>query len=329
MLTLEMPMGLQEAYKRWLNRVLPPQETVTLHRSNIFILPTRNGMLYLLATSLIFIAAINYAVSLAFGLAFLMSSIFILAILHSFNNLNRLTLTSQAAANVFCGEDAVFNVQLSRENNKQHEALELNFSGHSLSSADLVTEDQLIVRVFISTDRRGTLKAPRLRVTTRFPLGLCRAWSVVDLDMHCLVYPKPVPFSLHQASSGDGGSDDTAVSQQGSEDYYGLREYVPGDSLKQVAWKNLARGQGMNVKMFVDYADDKLWLDWEMLHGFDTEERLSRLCFCVLKLSKTNTHFGLRLPTLELPPAAGREHRSDALQALALYRPTPYEAVGQ
>lgn len=311
---------LTNSYQRWLSRVLPPQQSVTLNRKNIFILPTKNGFLYLFATALVFIAAINYAVSLAFGLAFMMVSIFILAILHAFNNLNHLKLQSQSASPVYCGDDAAFKVLLSREKNKQHEALELNFPKGSLTLADLVSEDQQQVSVFTPALYRGEFKAPRLRVTTRFPLGLCRAWSVVDLDMSCLVYPKPVTFSLSQFNSGSSGGDDTAISHKGSEDYYGLREYVPGDPLKQVAWKNLARGQGMHVKMFVDYADNKMWLDWDMFFGFSTEERLSRICFCALRLARSTTPYGLRLPGVEIKPDIGPEHRSEVLKSLALFR---------
>ncbi len=87
---------------------IPQQKQATLHLRNIFIIPTRNGLLFLLSLSLIFVAAINYAVSLAFGLAFLMVSVFILAILHCFNNLSRLTLSGLPAPAVFSWEEANF-----------------------------------------------------------------------------------------------------------------------------------------------------------------------------------------------------------------------------
>jgi uncharacterized protein (DUF58 family) len=226
----------EKAMQRWLAKKLPPREKVTLFLSNIFIVPSRNGLLFVLASCLIFIAAINYAVSLAFALAFLMLSIFILAILYSFNNLNQLTLESKSASPVFCGEEANFKVLLTRSKNKRHEALMLNFPDSTVSHVDLVLQDREEVDVFTLTTRRGEFVAPRLRILTYFPLGLCRAWSVVDLNLHCLVYPKPVAFDMKQFNSGSSGSEDSTISMQGSEDYYGLREYVPGDSMRQIAW---------------------------------------------------------------------------------------------
>ena len=137
--------------------------------------------------------------------------------------------------------------------------------------------------------------------------------------MRCLVYSRPIPFAMNQFDSGSSDSSDSAINREGSEDFYGLRDYVPGDSLRQVAWKTVARGQGMQLKQFVDYVDNKIWLDWDMFYGFNDEERLSRLCFCVLQLSRTGTVFGMRIPGSEFAPATGPEHRKKLLRALALF----------
>ena len=306
--------------QRWLERKLPARDKVTLFRSNIFILPSRHGLMFVFAAALIFIAAINYAVSLAFALAFLMVSIFILAILYGFNNLNQLTLSSQPAPPVFCGEEANFKVLLSRTRNRRHEALMLGFPNSNVSHADLVQQDQAKLDVFTLAHKRGKFAAPRLRVLSYFPLGLCRTWSVVNLNQHCVVYPKPVAFDMSQFNSGSSAAEDGAIKLHGSEDYYGLREYVAGDSMRQVAWKQVARGQGMQVKQFVDYVDDKVWLDWDMFYGFGVEERLSRLCYCVLKLAKTSSPFGLKIPGIEIPPDTGTVHKNKLLRALALFQ---------
>ena len=326
-----MAFSLREAlnknYLRWMAKNAPPRDEITLNRKNIFIVPTRNGLLFIFTSGLVFIAAINYAVSLAFALAFLMVSIFILSIFHSFNNLNQLTLSSRSTQDVFCGEQACFRVQLSRSPKRRHESLEINFpnsaahpTGNStISYTDLAAQDTQQVDVFTAASQCGEFKAPRLRVLTRFPLGLCRAWSVVDLSLHCLVYPRPVPFSMQQLDSGASGGIDSAIKREGSEDFYGLRDYVPGDSLRQVAWKSVARGQGMQIKQFVDYVDNKIWLDWDMFYGFNLEERLSRLCYCVIQLSKAGNVFGMRIPGREYPPATGPDHRKKLLRALARY----------
>lgn len=319
----------QQNFYRWMRSRIKPASQIRLNQKIIYILPSASGMVFITAIVLVFIAAINYAVSLAFGLAFLMISLFVLAIFYTWNNLNRLSLGSLPTAPVFCGDQIPFNIVLSRDAGRSHETLELQFheppgrdgkSGNSHSSfTNLVNADREEVKVFSLARRRGYFPAPMLRVSTTFPLGLAKAWSIVDLNIHCLVYPKPVPFQMEQFTSGSGGSDDSTISREGNEDFYGLREYVPGDPLRQVAWKNVAKGQGMQVKEFVDYVDSRVWLDWDMFYGYSTEERLSRLCFCVLQLAKRNTPFGMKLPGIEIAPGAGMAHREKLLRALALF----------
>jgi uncharacterized protein (DUF58 family) len=142
---------------------------------------------------------------------------------------------------------------------------------------------------------------------------------MINLNLSCLVYPRPVAFSMEQFDSGGGGGEESALMQEGSEDFYGFRDYVPGDPLRQVAWKNVARGQGMQLKQFVDYVDSRVWLDWDMFYGFSVEERLSRLCYGVLKLTREKQSFGLKMPGVEIPPDSGAAHRDKLLRCLALY----------
>lgn len=323
----------QDRVYRWMRGRIKPASQVKLNQKIIYILPSGNGLVFITAIALVFIAAINYAVSLAFGLAFLMVSLFVLAIFHTWNNLNRLSLSGLPTPAVFCGEQIPFNVMVSRDPGRSHETLELQFherpghgqqsSAHSHSSfINLIDVDRDQVKVFSLARRRGYYPAPLLRISTTFPLGLARAWSVVDLNMHCLVYPKPIPFQMEEFTSGSGGSDDSTISRKGNEDFHGIREYVPGDPLKQVAWKSLAKGQGMQVKEFVDYVDSRIWLDWDMFYGFSTEERLSRLCYCVLQLAKCSAPYGLKLPGIEIAPGSSIEHRDRLLRALALYGAT-------
>jgi len=304
----------------WSEKRNPSGKRAILNRKNILILPTSQGMLFAMTTVVVMIAAINYENSLAFGLAFMMVSLFLVSMFHAFNNLNGLELSAMPSTPVFCGEDAAFQILLNGDGNRKPEALELYFRGSTSSQAGLGHDRQEHVSVFFATRKRGQCIAPKLYVRSRFPTGLFRTWSVVNLQLSCLVYPKPVSVPLKQLLDGGSSTDESALVRSGTEDFYGFRSFTPGDSLKQVAWKNVARGQGMLVKQFVDYIDERLWLDWDLFFGFSQEERLSRLCFCVLKLGGTDSTYGVKLPGLEIAPDSGKQHKLKVLQALALYR---------
>ena len=105
----------------------------------------------------------------------------------------------------------------------------------------------------------------------------------------------------------------------GADDFHGLRQYVPGDSLKHMAWKPYARRGDMVVKEFAGYADRRTWLDWDAMPGVETETRLSRLCGLALEHEARHLAYGLRLPGRVIEPALGGTHREEVLKALALH----------
>ena len=106
---------------------------------------------------------------------------------------------------------------------------------------------------------------------------------------------------------------------RGDEEFQSLRAYKPGDTPRQIAWKALARGQGLLVKEFGATASSDLWLDFELLQGLPVEERLSKLTWWVMEAERAQIPYGLRLPGLSQPPLTGARHRDACLEALALY----------
>ncbi len=302
----------------WLAQRVPPRETAVLHRRNIYILPTRHGLLFIATAAVIFLAAINYELSLAFALAFLMVSLFLLSILHSFNNLRGLSVRGLGAEPAFAGEMAVFNVLVQRQSNRVHESMELHFKGGDSTYTSLVRPLEQRLLLSIPVQQRGRFKAPHLMVQSVFPLGLWRTWARLDLAQSCVVYPQPLPCSLERFGSSTVSGESSATTA-GVEDFHGLRDYQPGDSLKQIAWKNLARGQGLKVKQFVDGVNRQRMLAWDMFADMPAEERLGCLCYLVLQMETRDCDYGLDMPGLLIEPGRGKAHQRHLLEVLALW----------
>ena len=151
-----------------------------------------------------------------------------------------------------------------------------------------------------------------------YPLGLFRCWTHLDLKVKALVYPTPIhagPLPQDMLSSREG----TSVTTDGGEDFIGLKNYQHGHSLKHIAWKQYARGQGLLLKEYCDYRSHQFWLRWEALPGLDREARLSCLCDWLLQVSKTEEFYGLSLPNIEIQPDSSLQHKLSVLQALALF----------
>jgi uncharacterized protein (DUF58 family) len=240
------------------------------------------------------------------------------SIFHTYRNLAGLTLLAGTSQPAFAGEDAEFMVILNRLGARTYEALLLGWDAQTLQSADLIEDEELRLRLFVKSNKRGVMNPGRMLIETFYPVGLFRAWSWVDLDMSTIVYPNPIaagPMSSVPSDSDDG---DFLVSE-GTEDFYGLRDYQPSDSPRHIAWKSYARSEELLTKQFGAYADKRVWLEWESFSGMDREARLSRLCYWVIQLSNTHDEYGLRLPGIEIEPGRGNEHRDAILKALALF----------
>lgn len=313
-----MRAALKPLWGRWLARRIPPAASVRLNQRRIFILPSRVGAAYGLALLLMLLVGINYQNSLAYGLTFLLMAVFVVAILHTYRNLAGLVLKAGGGGAVFVGEQARFRVRLeSRE--REHQAVALGWPPAELLARDVPRQGQAELELSLPAQRRGWLRPGRLRVESRFPLGLLVAWSWVDLDQAVLVYPRPLEGELPLAA-GLGAEDEEGMRArgQGADDFQGLRDYQPGDSKRRLDWKAYSRGQGLLVKEFAMLGGRDLWLDFEQLGG-DAELRLSLLCHWVLQLAERQQAFGLQLPGQVIAPDSGEGHRDACLRALALF----------
>ncbi|MDA0788876.1 MAG: DUF58 domain-containing protein [Proteobacteria bacterium] len=307
-----------EQFRTWLDRRMPPANAITLSQKSIFILPTREGLMFAVLVVFMVLAGINYQNSLVYALAFLLASLFMVSILHTYRNLAGLTLQAGPVKAAFAGEDAEFIVILSRLGERTHEALLLGWDKQMLQGADLLEEEEDRVKLYVPTRQRGVMNPGRLLIQTYYPVGLFRSWSWVDLDMSTLVYPYPVaagpvPGAPSSAEEGE------MLQREGAEDFYGLRQYHSSDPPRHVAWKSYARTEELLTKQYASYADRRVWLDWELLTGMEAEARLSRLCYWVLQLAATTNEYGLRLPGLEIAPGRGEAHRDEVLKALAIF----------
>lgn len=309
----------QRGFAHWVARRIPAARCVVLGHHNIFIFPTRQGLGFLLVLGLMFIGAVNYEASLGFALVFLLLSMFLLSIFYTFRNLSGLHVSGVAGHSVFAGEKAEIIVILNRHGERRYETVQARFPGSRMVVVDLLDDREQRVNLYVPVEKRGYFRLERLTLDTVFPFGICRAWSLIDLDLQCLVYPRPVACDLDwvvQQQSQDGNTTQT----RGADDFHGLRAYRPGDSLRHVAWKQMARGRGMYTKEYASNMDDRVWLRWSLFPDLGVEERLSRLCWCVIQLDAAGVDYGLDLPGAQLAPAKGQQQYTRALEALALFQ---------
>jgi uncharacterized protein (DUF58 family) len=313
---------LQKRFEAWVAyRHGVVKTPVQLRRERIYILPTRYGYLFALMLVVMFLWSINYNNSMGFALTFLLVAVALNTLWRSHNTLLGLRVYPAQSKPVFAGQEALFIYNIENPDGRPRYGIALQRQQGACLYGDIPGSASREFPLTLSTERRGLLRPGRLQVMTRFPLGLFQAWSWIEFEQGCLVYPRPWgkrPLPLNKtlvSAMGDGGEQGT-----GSEDYAGLRGYVPGDSPRHVAWKASVRTGELVVKHFTDQNRSPLWLDWRFLEPATEEARLSQLCQWVLKAEAEGREYGLKIPDTELPPGRGEIHRRRCLEALALYR---------
>jgi len=313
-------MGWVERFTPRLGGARGPQAgDLQLDRRRVYVLPTRAGLLFGLALATMLVTAINYGLALGYALTFLLASVALVSMLHTWRNLLGLTLRAGRVEPVHAGELAELGLLLHNGAGPERFAIALSVPGTAQPTAiDVAARTEHLVTVALPTERRGWLAVPRMRLSTTWPLGLWRAWAWWHPAVRVLVLPRP---ESPAAPLPESGSDGTERSGRGEEDFAAIRPFRAGDSPRRLAWKAMARtgGDALLIREFEGGAGGQLLLDWDALPGsLDPEERLSRLARWVVDAEAAGMQYGLRLPGTTLALDAGPVHRAACLEALAL-----------
>lgn len=312
-----------------LRRVKRQAGPVSVSRKRLYILPTRQGVVFAVMLLAMLLGAMNYSNSMAFALSFLLGGLGLVCMHHTHGNLVNLEIAAGRAKPVFVGETAQFDVHLHNPSKRPRYALAGGYERGSvlLGSADAPAQDSGCLQLPVKADQRGWVRAPRFSVSTEFPLGFFHAWTWLELDMKTLAYPKPEGTHLPPPpADGDGSSASNA--RTGDEEFSGVREYARGDAPSAVHWKAAARTGDLVVKQFSAAQRDDLTFDFDSLSGLGLEARLSQLCLWVLDAHTSGVNYALQLPGQTLPSRSGEAHRDACLQALALYQAPAQPAHG-
>lgn len=291
---------------------LPPHR---LSQRRLFILPTWLGLLYLALLAGLLIGSANYGISLGYLFTFLLGGLGTVTMFHTQRNLAGLHLSPGMAEPVFAGDDAHFPLGIENPSRLPRHAISARADGE-LAACDVAARDRTVMSIATRTARRGEHRLGRVTLSSTWPLGLFRCWTVFEFDWKVLVYPCPADVHLPLPKARDSGRA-RATEAPGDDSFSGLRGYRPGDSPRHIAWKAAARGLSLQTKVFTGQSDGTRWIDWHAAPEHGIEEKLSRLARWAIESEPDGTEWGLRLPDRVLPPGHGEAHLRACLEALA------------
>jgi uncharacterized protein (DUF58 family) len=312
----------------WQNPAASDKELI-LNRHRVYILPGKAGFVYLLLLLTILITSINYNLNLGYGLNFVLISCGWLGINFTFRNLSGTGLTASPSPAVHMGELAHFSVHLTNRAKYARYALHIGFTKPTMQVIDIPEFSSHSLTLATPALRRGWMPCPRIRIETTFPYGLLTAWSYWKAAQKVLVYPAPEsdPPELPFVAEGISGTEQSI----GNDDISGVRNYRPGDSLKLLAWRQMARqsaaGNDVLISKHFEGGQKKICvLDYAALPAhLNTEQKLSRLCAWLLKAEKEQVSYVFKLGHLRFAKNSGLEHQLTCLTALALFGNAEHE----
>ncbi len=174
----------------------------------------------------------------------------------------------------------------------------------------------------ITMPRRGRWPIPQAVVSTRFPFGLFVKRRDLPVGPDIIVYPRihDVVDVLAGALTSDEGETSGRVARVG--EFFGLREYLPGDDLRRIHWPATARLQTPIVREHEAHRDQELVLRLEPGHrgdpAFEREvENLASVAVSVLRDGRARVALEYD-GAFVVPAGAGPDQEHRVLGFLAL-----------
>lgn len=193
--------------------------------------------------------------------------------------------------------------------------------------------------------RRGMLRLDTIEIGTTFPFGILRSTLTVHQPQQVVVYPRLYPLReglLERAASQGAGEGPRGREFGGQDEFYGLREYRTGDSVRTIDWKHSARMDRLISREMTRAAPPRLMIlldmDRRRLEGLASqkaeawiESAIDLAASLVVEASVRGFAVGLAiagLPQAHHEPHASRPHRDILLRTLALLDIQRTQVVG-
>ena len=171
--------------------------------------------------------------------------------------------------------------------------------------------------------RRGVMRLRRVRVYTSFPFGLVGKSVTFDIPEEVVVRPAEavVPRRVLMSIGGRDDAGARARPSRSGEEFFSLREYGAGDSIRSVAWRPTARVGRPLVREMSDRSSRRVVIE-PLVAGLDepgAERVISVAAGLARAASRAGWRVGLRWGDRSVRLGLGGTRDSDRiLEALAV-----------
>jgi len=159
--------------------------------------------------------------------------------------------------------------------------------------------------------QRGLYEFGAMKIYSTYPLGLVRAWTYLYPKHKVWIAPKAYDWQKEHKNQPTNANDSL-------DEFKELRAFQQGDSYQNVAWKQVARGQGFFIKMFEAQANHQhLEIDYQKIPAQSHEEKLSFMMGLIEQCEQLGDDYALILPHARLESGQGQMQLLQAKLLLA------------
>jgi uncharacterized protein (DUF58 family) len=301
--------------------------------------PTREGWWFLVATVLIGLGAVNAGLNLLFLVWGMMLFLILASGVLSELGLRGLDVRRVPPPVIHAGTPFLMGITLANRKRR--------LPSFSIEVEDLVDGRPIEKRCYFlklpagrtqetayrhMLPRRGRYRLSGMRVSTKFPFGLIQKSRDVTEALDLVIYPAlvPVPAALLRGLAALLGS---GRHQQRSRhgDFFGLRDFRPGDDPRDIHWRTSARrgvpyvrenedDEGLEATVVLDNAAGAADA------AFETA--VSQAAAVSVELLQRGFRVALALRGASVAADAGPAQAARLLRALALVEPVEVTAAG-
>jgi uncharacterized protein (DUF58 family) len=313
---------------------------------------TRAGWMYIGATLLVALAALNTGNNLLFLILACLVSIILMSGILSSISLAGVDLRIELPEHIFAGQTVRATVELINGKLTMPSfalRVEAVVPKNAPAAAMLETavyfpylprQQRMKQSVPVTFLRRGLHVQDSFRIVTRFPFGFLQKSRRIALKSEALVYPSVETDSeLSESFPGIEGSIESYSKGRG-QDLHAIREYLPTDSASHVHWKASARAGSLMVREFAREDDFRILLVLDPHPGNSPQEhcevpderfeRTVNTCAGIAwHFYQRDSHLQFRSSGIETGLAPAEDTIFAILRHLALAQPQSIEAQNE
>ncbi len=300
---------------------------------------TLSGLIYIVLTLFLAVGAINSQNNLLFWLFGVAIAAIIVSGIFSGSVLMRIELFAHRAVGSHAGEPVrlryslinhsrfypLIAAMISEVQTDSQESKQLT----PAALAHLGSKQQGMSTGMLTPDHRGQYTLNRVCVSTRFPFGLMQKSLYFDCPRSFVVLPHRLELkpNLIRVAHGQGEAIHKRTNTSSSMgEYWGLREYTPGDPKRSISWKHSARRNKLVVVEHAQPIASKVWI-WINARSQDEhndavlfERQIALAASIATDSSRRSIPVGIWAPSyhISIHPAIGAAHLANCLHRLAM-----------